>query len=71
MKQVELYVCDYCKTQYSSPAAACECEANHKKPVRILEVQFQPIGMNRTGYPTYITVELSDGSRQKFRRQSQ
>lgn len=61
MKKIELYMCEYCHTQYADIDEAMKCEQNHKKIKEITETRYSSIASDATGYPDSITVVFSDG----------
>lgn len=68
MKKIELFVCEICGTQYAERLKAKDCEANHKKPVKIASTFDTPKSMNAKGYPCRVNVLFDDGAEVTYRR---
>lgn len=68
MKQIALYVCEHCGTQYSDKAEAQRCEKNHKHPKEIRKCRYHAIRNDASGYPSTIIVTFEDGSECQFKR---
>ena len=58
MKELKLYVCEHCGTQYKNKAEAEKCETSHKTKLKIKEMKFVSYKNNHTGFP--ITLEVVD-----------
>lgn len=56
MREIKLYQCDICGTQYADAAACKRCEYNHKTKLEIIEMQHLPYENNQKGYPVRIKV---------------
>ena len=61
MKELKLYQCEICFTQYSSERAAIDCEQSHRKIVKVKESKYRSQKSNLRGYPDRITVEFDNG----------
>ena len=60
--------CGYCGTNYESKTDAEECEAFHKKKLKIIHCEgYRPVIVDILGFPNIITVEAEDGEQQKYR----
>ena len=68
MKHDDLYVCEYCHTQYSALADAKACEKQHSKNLTISEKIYNSFGHNIDTMPTYITVTDEYGNECRYRR---
>jgi hypothetical protein len=68
MKEVKHYICEMCGTEYNDKIKAQQCENGHKKPVEIIKASYVSITNDNTGYPMRITVKMSDGSEQIYRK---
>lgn len=68
MKEVTLYECEVCGTQYSSSKMAKECEKTHKAIQEIESVKYRSMVANPDGYPDKITVVFSDNKRVTYHR---
>lgn len=66
MKKIDLYMCEYCHTQYADKNQATKCEKNHKKIKEIIEMRYLPINSDATGYPDKIKVIFSDGGERLY-----
>ncbi len=61
MKQISLYQCEICGTQYKSKTDAQTCEKNHKKLIDLEALKYVPYKNDKSGYPITITVKFEDG----------
>lgn len=68
MKEQHVFICDYCKTVYKNKEAAIACEKGHHVPRVIYKSQYVSLGVNNEGSPTYIILEMDNGSYQKYKR---
>ena len=68
MREKMLFVCDFCGTKYTDKCKCEECEKGHKKPKKVKSSKYVSIFDNKPGYPTYIMVEMSDGTSQKYKK---
>ena len=68
MKEVKHYICEICGTEYKEKNSATICEKGHCCPVKIDNCRYIPIKNYAKGYPIEITVKMSDGSIQKYKR---
>ena len=70
MKEIKLFQCSFCKTNYSNEQQCKECEDNHKAPSRskIICEKYYSKGIDHTGYPAVISVIMDDGVSVKFKR---
>ena len=68
MKEVKHYICEVCGTEYNDKSKAQACEKGHKNPVEIIDARYISIGNDNKGYPTSITVKMSDGSERIYKR---
>lgn len=59
MKALQLYMCEYCGTQYKDKKECEKCESNHKSAVKIKNMKFH--ADKKTNYPDRLEVEMSDG----------
>lgn len=67
-KEVKYYVCDICHTQYKDKAKAKTCEKSHCLALGIVDARYVSKAQNEKGYPTTVTVEMADGTRQIYKR---
>ena len=63
MKTLEQYKCDVCGTVYADKRKCEACETGHKKPMKITDRKYEPIGIETTGFPSKIAVETQDGEK--------
>lgn len=68
MKKLEQFQCEFCHTIYREKSAAKECEKNHCSPIKILFCDYQAKGVNATGYPNRIDIEMSNGKIATYKR---
>lgn len=66
MREMKLYQCEYCNTQYKNKTECEVCESNHIAPVRILSAKYHASKLK--DYPDTITVEMADGRTMKYKR---
>ena len=69
MKEVKLYQCEICGTQYKEKLKAKDCEASHIKPVKISGMKFNSMNCGSgDGLPVKITVTFENGACVDYRR---
>lgn len=68
MKELKLYVCEVCGTQYADRANAKVCEKSHKVPQRISGCKYLSRKQDQSGYPQKISVIFDDGKSVDYRR---
>lgn len=68
MKELKLYQCERCGTQYSSRIMAEECERSHKVPIKISGCRYLSLKQNQPGYPQKISVVFDDGKTIDYHR---
>lgn len=68
MREVKHYICETCGTEYNEKSKAQACEKGHKKPVEITKLTYVSVKFDAKGYPTRISVKMSDGSEQTYKR---
>ena len=68
MKEISMYVCEVCGTQYASRWDCETCESSHKIPKKIVGKRYVRKADNGSGYPVEISVEMSDGTIQTYKR---
>lgn len=68
MKQIALYVCEHCGTQYAEKADAQKCEKNHKQPKEVGGCRYLSIKIDASGYPSTINIMFEDGSMRQYKR---
>ena len=67
MKQVNLFVCEVCGTQYKEKQKCRDCEKSHVRPVQITGEKYMPKLCNGE-YPVHISVRMTDGKTITYRR---
>ena len=67
MKELKLFVCEVCGTNYKDKEACLECERSHIKPKKIVGARYIPLKDNKAGYPMSIDIEFEDGVVKRFR----
>lgn len=68
MKTVEHYICEICGGEYNDKRVAEACEKCHKQPKEITGARYLSKAQNGQGYPVSITVKMSDGTHQIYKR---
>lgn len=68
MKEIKRYVCEICGTEYSEKITAQNCEKCHKRPESITNARYLSKAQNGSGYPVAVTVRMSDGTHQIYKR---
>ena len=62
MKEIKKYVCEVCGSEYDEKKEAQACERGHKIPMDIIKASYLPVAYDSSGYPSRITVKMSDNS---------
>lgn len=57
MKELKLYQCEICGTQYKSKTECDNCEKSHKKELKIIHMRFLPYKNSEDGFPTAIVMK--------------
>ena len=60
MKSLQLYVCEYCGTQYKSEIECEECENSHKPAVEIHDMRYHA-SRGICNYPDKVEMKMADG----------
>lgn len=68
MKEISLYKCDICGTEFKKKDRCMACERAHKQVKKIAGARYLPITGDETGYPDRITVEFEDGETKVYKR---
>ena len=69
MKELKLYQCEICGTQYKSKVDCKNCESSHIKPVKVSGAKWNAKNVGCTdGYPVKVTVTFEDGKTADYRR---
>lgn len=68
MKEISLWKCEVCGTEYKEKAACKKCEERHKKGGKIVKMRYLPYTSDQSGYPNKITVEFEDGVKKIYSR---
>lgn len=68
MKELKLYQCEICGTQYKEKNECKECEKRHIQPKKITGTRHLSYKKNQKGYPVSITVEMEDGNTVTYKR---
>lgn len=68
MKEMTLWKCDICGTEYKEKLKCQKCEASHKKKDKIVSMRHLPYTSDASGYPDKITVEFEDGIKKIYSR---
>lgn len=59
MKEIKLYMCNFCHTQYKDANVCKTCEENHKTKLKVVEKIYKPFKDDCTGLPIKIVIEDS------------
>lgn len=57
MKELKLYQCEICKTQYKSETECEKCEKSHKKELKTTNMKFLSYKNSEDGFPTAIVMK--------------
>ncbi len=68
MKEIRLYQCAHCGTQYSEKEHCIECEDFHNTKLKITNKKYVSYKKCSDRFPVEITVEDSSGMVAKYRR---
>lgn len=68
MKEIKLYQCGICGTQYKMKNECEACEKHHVKPKRITGKKYHGKNMCSDGYPIHVTVSFEDGNTITYKR---
>ena len=68
MKEIKLYCCEICGTNYNNKKMADTCEKNHKIPLKAKGCKWKPKSVENDGYPLEVLVEFADGSKVIYRK---
>ncbi len=69
MKELHLYQCEVCGTQYVEKQKAKNCEMSHKKPLKVSGTRYNSMNQGSSdGYPVKVTVTFEDGACVDYRR---
>lgn len=66
MKEIKLYQCEICGTQYKDLQSAEDCEDFHKIPEKVKAIKYKSI-KGGGKYPDYVNIEFNDGSVVKYK----
>ena len=61
MKELKLYVCEHCHTQYADKKEAERCEKSHKWPLAVKTCRFRSRKEDNTGLPVSVTLTFENG----------
>ena len=68
MKELKLYLCEHCGTQYKNKTEAKKCEDSHKTKLKIKGMKFVSYKNNHTGFPKSIEIEDEKGNIISYKR---
>lgn len=68
MKQITLYTCECCGTNYADKSKAEECEKNHKMTRMIMGARYLPIHVDKSGFPLTVEIQFCGGERRTYKR---
>jgi len=68
LRELKLYQCEICGTQYADKINAKTCEESHKIPKKILGCKYLSYKQNQLGYPQKISIVFEDGKVVEYHR---
>ena len=69
MKEINLYQCEVCGTNYADEEKALECEAFHIAVGNVIQYKYNAKGMGpESKYPHAVVVRMEDGKDLVFKR---
>ena len=68
MKELRLYQCEICSTQYGTRELAEECEKSHRLISSIAASKYRSRKSNPSGYPDTIDIEFDNGEVLRYKR---
>lgn len=68
MKELNLYQCDICGTQFAHKDLCQKCEQGHVQQIEIIKIRYLPITQDKSGMPTTITLTGPDGKHYVYKR---
>ena len=68
MKELKLYLCEHCGTQYKNKTEAKKCEDSHKTKLKIKGMKFVSYKNNHTGFPIVLEVVDEKNYPVRYRR---
>lgn len=63
MKEIKLYRCEICGTQYNDKEKAKKCEKSHITDFKVTDMKFKPYTVDESGFPIKIEITTPDGQR--------
>ena len=68
MKELKLYTCEFCGTNYSQKRVCEECENSHLIAKKIKRQRYVPMKNNQKGHPISIDVQFDNGDIVTYKR---
>lgn len=68
MKEIKLYICEVCGTQYKNKVDCERCEKGHRKSLQIFDARYLSLAQDASGMPITITLLGSDGKQYRYKR---
>ena len=68
MKELKMYQCEVCGTQFADKKKAEECEHKHRKVIKMISAKYRPYTSAKDGIPDNIIVEFDDGKKIRYVR---
>ena len=68
LKELILYTCEFCGTNYSDKCRCEKCEKGHKVPKKIHREKYLSIGQDAKGYPAAVDIEMDNGDIVRYKR---
>lgn len=66
MREIRLYKCEICGTDYADKSMALACEKFHTKPVSVDPCKYIPYTNTKKPYPETIMVSFENGKKVKY-----
>jgi hypothetical protein len=68
MKELKLYQCELCGTQYASEKFAKDCEESHRIIKEAKPYKYRSLKSNPDGFPDSVIVEFDNGRQIIYKR---
>lgn len=68
MKELKLYTCEFCGTNYSQKRVCEECEKSHLIAKKIKRQRYVSMKNNQKGHPISIDVQFDNGDIVTYKR---
>lgn len=68
MKELKLYQCEICNTQYKSEKMAIDCEKTHKRIKKVDPLKYRSFNSSKDGIPDTINVTFDNDKVVRYSR---